>query len=44
MKLGEGDVYHPGGIAIDCKSIWVPVAEYRPNSKSMIYSDEYVTN
>ncbi|MFP5115216.1 DUF6454 family protein [Bacillaceae bacterium C204] len=37
IKLGEGDVYHPGGIAFDGKSIWVPVAEYRPNSKSIIY-------
>ncbi|WP_221568026.1 DUF6454 family protein [Alkalihalobacillus sp. TS-13] len=37
LKLGEGDMYHPGGIAIDGKSIWVPVAEYRPDSKSLIY-------
>ncbi|PLR75266.1 hypothetical protein CU633_22060 [Bacillus sp. V3-13] len=37
LKLGEGTVYHPGGIAYDGKSIWVPVAEYRPNSKSIIY-------
>ena len=31
MTLGEGTVYHPGGIDFDGKSIWVPVAEYRPN-------------
>ena len=37
MTLGEGSVYHPGGIDFDGKSIWVPVAEYRPNSKSIIY-------
>ena len=37
LKLGEGDMYHPGGIAFDGTSIWVPVAEYRPNSKSIIY-------
>jgi hypothetical protein len=37
LKLGEGTVYHPGGIAYDGKSIWISVAEYRPNSKSIIY-------
>ncbi|MBY6035816.1 hypothetical protein KUV80_04095 [Fictibacillus nanhaiensis] len=37
IELGEGDMYHPGGIAFDGKAIWVSVAEYRPNSKSIIY-------
>ncbi|OYD56514.1 hypothetical protein CGZ90_16000 [Fictibacillus aquaticus] len=37
IKLGEGQMYHPGGIAFDGKSIWVSVAEYRPNSESIIY-------
>ncbi|WP_394138820.1 DUF6454 family protein [Cytobacillus oceanisediminis] len=37
LKLGEGDMYHPGGIAYDGTSIWIPVAEYRPNSSSIIY-------
>jgi hypothetical protein len=37
IKLGEGNIYHPGGIAFDGESIWVSVAEYRPNSKSIIY-------
>ncbi|WML49041.1 DUF6454 family protein [Neobacillus sp. PS3-34] len=37
IKLGEGSIYHPGGIAYDGESIWVPAAEYRPNSKSIIY-------
>jgi hypothetical protein len=37
LTLGEGSVYHPGGIDFDGKSIWVPVAEYRPNSKSIFY-------
>ncbi|TMU87039.1 hypothetical protein FGG79_02545 [Bacillus sp. BHET2] len=37
LKLGEGDIYHPGGISYDDESIWVSVAEYRPNSKSIIY-------
>ncbi|WP_017437761.1 DUF6454 family protein [Saccharococcus caldoxylosilyticus] len=37
IQLGEGIIYHPGGIAFDGKSIWVPVAEYRPNSHSIVY-------
>lgn len=37
LELGEGDAYHPGGIDYDGQYIWVPVAEYRPNSHSIIY-------
>ena len=37
VTLGEGTVYHPGGIDYDGWYIWVPVAEYRPNSNSIIY-------
>src|SRR5262245_6988843 len=37
VTLGEGDIYHPGGIDFDGTQIWVPVAEYRPNSRSIIY-------
>jgi hypothetical protein len=37
IRLGEGNIYHPGGIDFDGKNIWVPVAEYRPNSQSIIY-------
>ena len=37
ITLGEGTVYHPGGIDYDGKHIWVPVAEYRPNSRSIVY-------
>ncbi|WP_020574389.1 DUF6454 family protein [Actinopolymorpha alba] len=37
VKLGEGTVYHPGGIDFDGTSVWVPVAEYRPNSKAIVY-------
>ena len=37
LRLGEGSVYHPGGIDFDGTSIWVPVAEYRPNSRSIVY-------
>jgi hypothetical protein len=37
LPLGEGTIYHPGGIDYDGTSIWVPVAEYRPDSRSIIY-------
>jgi hypothetical protein len=37
LRLGEGTIYHPGGIDYDGRHIWVPVAEYRPNSRSIIY-------
>jgi len=37
LKLGEGSAYHPGGIDFDGKDIWVPVAEYRPNSRAIVY-------
>ena len=37
LRLGEGAIYHPGGIDYDGKDIWVPVAEYRPNSRSILY-------
>ncbi|MCR8630183.1 DUF6454 family protein [Paenibacillus radicis (ex Xue et al. 2023)] len=37
VTLGEGNIYHPGGIDFDGKNIWVPVAEYRPNSESIVY-------
>jgi hypothetical protein len=37
VSLGEGAMYHPGGIDYDGAAIWVPAAEYRPNSASIIY-------
>jgi hypothetical protein len=37
ITLGEGDMYHPGGISTDGANIWVPVAQYRPNSSAIIY-------
>ena len=37
LTLGEGSIYHPGGIDYDGRHIWVPVAEYRPNSRSIVY-------
>ena len=37
LRLGEGTIYHPGGIDYDGQSIWVPVAEYRPDSRAIVY-------
>jgi hypothetical protein len=37
LTLGEGAIYHPGGIDYDGRHIWVPVTEYRPDSRSIIY-------
>src|SRR5206468_4726436 len=37
LTLGEGAIYHPGGIDYDGEHIWVPVAEYRPDSRSIVY-------
>jgi len=37
LPLGEGAMYHPGGIDYDGRYIWVPVAEYRPDSHSIVY-------
>src|SRR5262245_23540202 len=37
LPLGEGAMYHPGGIDFDGRYIWVPVAEYRPDSRSIVY-------
>ena len=37
LRLGEGAIYHAGGIDYDGTHIWVPVAEYRPDSRSIIY-------
>jgi Family of unknown function (DUF6454) len=40
LRLGEGTAYHPGGIDYDGTYIWVPVAEYRPDSRSIVYKIE----
>lgn len=37
LALGEGSMYHPGGIDYDGRHIWASVAEYRPNSRSIVY-------
>lgn len=43
LTVGEDTVYHPGGIDFDGGSVWVPVAEYRPNSKAIVYRINPVT-
>src|SRR5260221_13354134 len=37
LRLGEGARYHPGGLDYDGANVWVPVAEYRPDSRSIVY-------
>jgi hypothetical protein len=37
IRLGEGEMYHPGGIDYDGENVWVPVGEYRRDSRSIIY-------
>jgi hypothetical protein len=36
VEVQDGERYHPGGIALDGETIWVPVAEYRRASTSVI--------
>jgi beta-lactamase class A len=36
VEVHKGERYHPGGITQDAVSLWVPVAEYKPNSSSLI--------
>lgn len=38
VEIGKHEIYHPGGIDFDGTHLWIPVAEYRPDSKSIIYS------
>ena len=36
VEVQDGVRYHPGGIATDAVSIWIPVAEYRRDSSAVI--------
>lgn len=36
IELSDGARYHPGGISISGRSIWVPVAEYSANSSAVL--------
>lgn len=35
--IGEGAIYHPGGLDFDGTNLWVPLTEYRPDSRSILY-------
>jgi len=36
VKVHDGAMYHPGGFDVDGETVWIPVAEYRPKSRSVI--------
>src|SRR5215471_604014 len=36
VEVQDGDRFHPGGIAVDGDSLWLPVAAYRAKSASII--------
>jgi hypothetical protein len=36
VEIQTGDRFHPGGISADGQSIWVPVAEYKPDSSASV--------
>ncbi|CAN5412023.1 DUF6454 family protein [soil metagenome] len=38
IELGRGHMYHPGGIDFDGHDVWVPVAQYRPDSRAVVYT------
>ncbi|GAA4434623.1 DUF6454 family protein [Ravibacter arvi] len=40
LRLGEGSIYHPGGLDFDGSALWVPVCEYRPYGPSIVYRIE----
>lgn len=43
VVLGEGDMYHPGGLDYDGHDVYVPVSQYRPNSSAIIYKVDATT-
>ncbi len=43
LELCNGMVYHPGGLATDGQSIYVPVSEYRPDSNCDVYQIDVET-
>jgi hypothetical protein len=36
VEIEDGERFHAGGMAADSSSLWIPVAEYRANSSSVI--------
>ncbi len=43
VELTDGPRYHPSGMDHDGERIWVAVAEYRPDSSSVVYSVDPAT-
>lgn len=43
IRVGERDMYHPSGIDFDGEFVWVAVAEYRPDSNSIVLSIDPLT-
>lgn len=43
LDLTDGVRFHPGGISIHGGSIWVPVAEYKPDSSSVLLEIDKTT-
>ncbi len=37
IRIGDDHQYHPGGIDFDGTALWVPCAEYRPDSTATVY-------
>jgi hypothetical protein len=40
IPIGDGWRYHPGGMDFDGMALWIPCAEYRPDSTTSIYRME----
>lgn len=36
VELQQGALFHPGGFDLDDSSLWIPVAEYRPSSRTVV--------
>lgn len=43
VQVQSGSKYHPGGVAIDGETIWVPVAEYKRDGTSTIQQRSLAT-
>jgi hypothetical protein len=37
ISIGEGSIFHPSGIDFDGQHIWIAAAEYRPDSRAIVY-------
>jgi len=40
VPIGDDQRYHPGGIDFDGVAVWIPCAEYRPDSTTTVYRME----